>query len=901
MKKQITTTAIAMFLSLFMVTTSISQIGLTYSNTSISCQTNASFIAGYCLQGSAPFTYVISGAQNASNNTGYFPNLPNGTYTLSVTDNNGATDEITNIIINSSASGASFITQDTTICAGASLNLLAQDGGGSYNWSSDPIDNNVDFINDSTATVTPSQTTTYMLDGSNPNGNNLIYNGSFNLGATGFYTQYNLVAAAPAPGGAQGIAGVVAMANAFFAPYAACPDQDGNSAMLVVDAATTNAIVWQQAVPVEPNTDYILSYWATAVVTDNPAQLATGINNTVLNTTTLTSNVCAWQEITFIWNSGASTVALIDITDLNLLANGNDFAIDNISFQSAAQPCIDSVTVTVTNSSPIIIPASYSVCQGENVQLTPSSGSDLQWTLPDGSTVNAPTLNISNAMPIASGVYSVSSTDPNSCFTPAQTTLAVNANPTVTTSLQNVLCNGQNNGSAVATASGNGPFSFTWSNGETAANINDLEPGTYNVTVEDANNCTSQTSATITEPQLLVLNLETTSTDCNLSEGSATANITGGTPNYTIIWSDVQTGLTADILAAGNYSVNITDQNNCQANQNFTISTSNGPTVLIDQTNELNCFGDSDGFISLNASGGTPSYSYNWQPNVSSSNTANALSAGTYSITVTDAANCSQTFNVTISQPEAIAAAINATNPTCGLQNGAILVGVTGGVSPIAYSWSPNVGVDNNATNLLAGNYAVTITDNNGCTLSINQTLVTSGTIPLNLTPSTQIIEPNSNIELNANIGGGITDFDISWAPDATLSCSDCTNPTASPDGNTTYIVTVTTSDGCIAIDSVRIFVEKPCNGIALPTIFSPNGDGLHDELCLLEPQCVSSVELMIYNRLGELVFKTNNPYECWDGTFRNRPAMMGVYAYQLSASSGEQIEIISGTITLVR
>jgi gliding motility-associated-like protein len=876
------------------------QVSLTYSTSSLNCQTNSNFIAGYAFQGAAPFTFNLSGAQTASNNTGYFPNLPNGNYTLSVTDNLGSTAQASNITLNSTSSNASFITQDTTICAGQSVTLQAQNGGANYNWSSNPNDNNINFTNDSTAIVSPSLTTTYTLNGGNPN-NNLIYNGSFQFGSTGFFTQYNLVAAAPAPGGAQGIAGVVAMANQFFAPFAACPDQDANNAMLVVDAATTNAILWQQAVPVEPNTNYTFSFWATAVVTANPAQLRTRINNTILNTTTLTSNVCAWQQISFIWNSGPSTIALIDITDLVLLANGNDFAIDNISFQSAVLPCADSITVSVVNSEPIVIPATYSVCQGGNVQLTPNGGSNLQWTLPDGSTVNAPNLNINNAMLSASGIYSVSSTDPNACFTPAQTTLTVNANPTINTSLQNVLCNGQNNGSVSANALGNAPFSFVWSNGQSGSNINNLQPGVYSVIVQDANNCIAQSSVTITEPPILNLNVQTTSTDCNLSEGSATANITGGTQNYNIVWSNGQTSTTNNNLAAGNYSVNITDQNNCQVNQNFTISTTNGPTVLIDQTNELNCFGDSDGFISLNVSGGTPSYSYNWQPNVSSTNTANTLSAGSYSITVTDAANCSQTFNVIISQPEAIAASINATNPTCGLQNGVINIVSTGGISPLNYSWSPNVGVDNNATNLLAGNYAVTITDNNGCTSSINQTLVTSGTIPLTLTPSTQIIEPNSNIELNANIAGGITDFDISWSPDATLSCSDCTNPTASPDGNTTYIVTVTTSDGCIAIDSVRIIVEKPCNGIALPTIFSPNGDGLHDELCMLEPQCVSSVELMIFNRLGELVFKTNNPYECWDGTFRNRPAMMGVYAYQLSATSGDQIEIISGTITLVR
>lgn len=874
-------------------------VSLTYSTSSLNCQTNANFIAGYAFQGAAPFTFNLSGTQSVSNGTGYFPNLSNGTYSLSVTDNVGSTAQITNINLNSNSSNASFITQDTTICEGAMIMLEAQDGGGNYNWTSDPNDNSINLINDSTALVAPTETTTYTLDGGNPDGN-LIYNGSFQFGNSGFFTQYNLVAASPAPAGAQGIAGVVAMANQFFAPFAACADQDGNNAMLVVDAATTNAILWQQAVPVEANTDYTFSFGTTAVVTENPAQLRTRINNVILNTTTLNPNVCAWQEISFTWNSGASTIALIDITDLNLLANGNDFAIDNISFQSASPPCGSSITVSVTNNVPISIPANYNICQGESVQLTPSGGSNFQWTLPDGSIENSVNLNVINATSNSSGIYSVSSTDANTCFTPAQTTLTVNANPTINTTIQNVLCNGQNNGSAEVIATGNAPFSFNWSNGQTGSNIIDLEPGMYEIVVQDANNCVAQSSFDVIEPEVLNLNVQTSSTECNLSEGLATALVSGGTPNYNIAWSNGQSGTFASNLAAGNYNVQITDQNNCQVNQNFIINTISGPIVLIDQTAELDCFGDNDGFISLDVSGGTPNYTFIWQPDVSSNNSANNLSAGIYNITITDGDNCIQTFNLSINQPASISATISANNPTCGLQNGTIDILSTGSNMPINYSWSPAVASGNSATNLLAGNYTITLSDANGCTSSFNQNLITSGFIPLTLTP-TQITEPNTNVDLNATIGGGISEFEISWSPDTTLSCNNCTNPTASPSGSTTYIVTVITSDGCVATDSIQIFVEKQCKGIALPTIFSPNGDALHDKLCVLEPQCVSSIELMIFNRWGEMVFKTTDPYECWNGTFKNQPAIMGVYAYQIYATSGDQIEIKSGTITLIR
>jgi hypothetical protein len=197
------------------------------------------------------------------------------------------------------------------------LQIAAQGGNGIYNWSSSPNDLSIQFSNDSTATITPTATTTYILSGG---GNtNLIYNHSFQLGNTGFFSNYTLVNQITNPVGQQGIAGVSSNPNFFFNPFASCADQDGNSAMLVVDGATAPvpiSILWEQAVPVQPNTNYTFSFWATSVVSVNPAQLQTRINNVLVNTTVLGSSVCNWQQITMTWNSGASNIAVINIRDL---------------------------------------------------------------------------------------------------------------------------------------------------------------------------------------------------------------------------------------------------------------------------------------------------------------------------------------------------------------------------------------------------------------------------------------------------------------------------------------------------------------------------------------------------------------------------------------------------------
>jgi gliding motility-associated-like protein len=133
------------------------------------------------------------------------------------------------------------------------------------------------------------------------------------------------------------------------------------------------------------------------------------------------------------------------------------------------------------------------------------------------------------------------------------------------------------------------------------------------------------------------------------------------------------------------------------------------------------------------------------------------------------------------------------------------------------------------------------------------------------------------------------------------LSCTDCPNPTASPSETTTYTVVVVTEDGCIGEAEVTITVDEPCGETYLPTMFSPNNDGVNDEFCVLG-NCVIGVEMNIFNRWGEKVFETNDPDQCWRGSHRGKPVNTGVYTYKakIFLSNGSEIES-SGNITLVR
>ncbi|MGO4773835.1 T9SS type A sorting domain-containing protein, partial [Flavobacterium sp. W22_SRS_FK3] len=227
------------------------------------------------------------------------------------------------------------------------------------------------------------------------------------------------------------------------------------------------------------------------------------------------------------------------------------------------------------------------------------------------------------------------------------------------------------------------------------------------------------------------------------TNGAASVSPSGGTPGYTYLWSPSGgTAATATGLAAGTYTVTVTDANGCTATRSFTITQ---PSVIstgtASQTN-VSCNGATNGAASVSPSGGTPGYTYLWSPSGGTAATATGLAAGTYTVTVTDANGCTATRAFTITQPTAITATTSQTNVSCnGGANGTATVNPSGGASAYTYSWAPSGGTAATATGLSAGTYTVTITDANGCTA----------------TRSFTITEPASIISTATLAGGTIT------------------------------------------------------------------------------------------------------------------------------------------------
>jgi len=397
-----------------------------------------------------------------------------------------------------------------------------------------------------------------------------------------------------------------------------------------------------------------------------------------------------------------------------------------------------------------------------------------------------------------------------SCGSTSSTTFNITqpaAPLSATQSQSNVLCHGNSTGSAGVVASGGtGAYTYSWSpSGGSGATANNLAAGNYTVTITDANGCSIQKNFTITQPAAA---LSATQSQQNVlcygnSTGSATVTASGGTGTYTYSWSPSGgSSATANNLAAGNYTVTITDVNGCSIQKSFTISQPAAPLSATQSQTDVLCYGNSTGIASVTASGGTGGYSYSWSPSGGTGASANNLTAGNYTVTITDSNGCSIQKNFTIAQPlAALSATQSQTNVLCfGSSTGSATVTPSGGTGSYSYSWSPSGGSGATANNITAGNYTVTITDANGCSIQKNFT-ITQPASALSATQSQTNVLCFGNNTGSATVtpSGGTGSYSYSWLP------SGGSNATASNLAAGDYTVTITDGNGCSVQKSVTV------------------------------------------------------------------------------------------------
>ena len=290
--------------------------------------------------------------------------------------------------------------------------------------------------------------------------------------------------------------------------------------------------------------------------------------------------------------------------------------------------------------------------------------------------------------------------------------------------LVDVDCYGQNNGLINAIVSGgSGNYSFEWSNGETTQAIPNLSPGTYSVVVSDDNGCLIEESQIeIMEPSELIVSGLTNNVSCaGASDGFIDLSVEGGIGGYSFYWSNGEISEDLNTLIAGNYSVVVSDSNGCSQTVDFEVTE---PEAMAISENHINvsCNGGSDGSIDITVSGGTGLYDYSWSNGENLEDISNLI-AGTYSVTATDENGCSISIDVEITEPEELSISFSSLpGEYSDCDSGQLSVLVENGTGPYSYTWN-NGQTTSSIFGLCSGDYSVTVTDANGCTISGSATV----------------------------------------------------------------------------------------------------------------------------------------------------------------------------------
>jgi gliding motility-associated-like protein len=467
--------------------------------------------------------------------------------------------------------------------------------------------------------------------------------------------------------------------------------------------------------------------------------------------------------------------------------------------------------------------------------------------------------------------------------------------PTITMDVSgviNVLCNGQSTGSATVSASGGtAPYTYSWSPGNlSGATQNALAGGNYQVTATDAAGCTATTTVTIGQPEALVVTVQdVTNVTCAGDDGAATVAVSGGTPGYTIAWSNGGSGATISGIGQGTYTATATDASGCTASTTVTIVSTDGP-VIQDITSTPSACSPPDGTVTITATGSGLEYSIDNGATYQAGNVFTGVGGGTYSVLVRDDEGCITLGTVTVSSPTATIPVIVGQSTAC---TGETIVLSTS--QPFSsYAWS--TGATGATTNVsTGGNVTVTITDADGCTAtSAPFTVSFSGPQAAFTTqpPSPQL--PGTTVSVfDASTAGGSPLVDWVWDFGTQGGTATGQNASWTYDETGQYAVTliVTDANGCSDTTSV-IYIIRPAD-ILIPNVFSPNGDGMNDTFAIENIEFFRN-ELVIINRWGNQIFSAKDYRNGWDA--KGFPD--GTYYYVLVLEDGREF---TGHVTVLR
>lgn len=514
------------------------------------------------------------------------------------------------------------------------------------------------------------------------------------------------------------------------------------------------------------------------------------ISQTLINTTTLPATVTyTVTPITGFCTGNPFTI----IVTVNPSTNPNAIKTDITCFGSNN----GSITTNITGGIPFTSGAPYTIV----------------WTGPNGFSSSQPT--ISGLEP---GVYNLSVLDAGGCPISNNYTIIEPTDIVITTDLiSTITCYGSDNGSiAITVSGGTGSYTYNWTkNGLQFAateDISNLTPGTYIISVNDANNCGPKTASfIIIEPPILDLTLvsQTNVTCYDASTGAIIVNAFGGTVTglYNYLWSGPNgfTSTNQNLLniPAGTYNLTVTDDLGCNKNLSVIITQSTEIDISY-VTTPIVCYGDNNATISVTITGGNTPYQIQWS-NLAVGLNQNNLSPGDYTITITDNLGCQKDATINIPSPPIFDVNPVVTNISCfGNNDGSIVLNFVGGIAPVNLVWSDGSPAGITRNNLGPGTYSVIITDSKPCVISRTFTIIEPQPLILsaNITNALNCSNANSGA-INLLVSGGTPPFNYLWNNGTTTE--DLLNISS---GN--YSVTVTDSRGCTKTAQYSITRPNP-------------------------------------------------------------------------------------------
>lgn len=538
-------------------------------------------------------------------------------------------------------------------------------------------------------------------------------------------------------------------------------------------------------------TVYITVYPGPYIEWDITEPLCNGNSNGAIDITVFN----AAPPLTYSWSNGATTEDISGIPAATYVVTVTD-ALGSVVQESitVTQPAVLGVSTNVVDETIV------NGCNG-SATANPTGGTQpysYLWDDPLAQTTQT-------ATGLCAGIYQVVITDANGC----NVTTSIVINPPscdldILVTGTHVDCNGGSDGSAMATpitAQNNTPFTYEWNTGATTQSISGISAGPYSVEITDAIGCQASGSITITEPSSLSIStVVVDEQNFGACDGSATANVSGGTPPYLYQWDDPASQTTAQAvdLCPDTYTVLVTDANGCSTQTTITVNelSCTGFIVSINPYS-LSCNGTDDGSAAAVVSGGTAPFTYNW-------NTAEVLdsifglSAGTYIVTVTDDVNCSQTVSAVVTQPALLEAATAVDDVTCyGFSNGTIELTVTGGTTPYGFNWS-NGATTEDLAGLGPDTYNVTVTDANGCTVDASGTVTEPDSLDASSVDVNITCNGGSDGSIDLTVEGGLGPYLVSW--DSGQGTQDISGLAAG-----TYTATIVDQNGCILTYSTTL------------------------------------------------------------------------------------------------